>query len=186
MPRAPPSIVHEQVRVVLQLVATAERREVGADRFDLESGDVPREMPRVEADVPDGRRDARDLGIEPPHADPRRAGEPPLRILGDDLLDLAELALAHQLARLLHHRVAGVVVRQREHGLVLRHEAAELLGVLELSSSSACRRRRGSPASMNAFAISKCATFGVTIVTKSIRSPSGSLLSPSTISRHDP
>jgi hypothetical protein len=35
------------------------------------------------------------------------------------------------LARLLHHRVAGVVVREREHRVVLLHEATELLGVFE-------------------------------------------------------
>ena len=41
--------------------------------------------------------------------------EPPLRVLDDDLAQPTQIALAHEVARQLHHRIAGVVVGQREH-----------------------------------------------------------------------
>ena len=50
----------------------------------------------------------------------------------------------HHLARLPHHRVAGVVVRQREHeAACARPASAERRARRPASSSAACRRSRG-------------------------------------------
>src|SRR5260221_11038430 len=58
-------------------------------------------------------------------------GEPTLRILDENLPDGAQRAVLHERARLLHHRIADVRMRQREQDVVLLHETPELLSILE-------------------------------------------------------
>ena len=62
--------------------------------------------------------------------------EPTLRVLRHNLAHLSQLAGAHECAGLLYERVATVIVRQREHHVVLSNESAECLRVLER-----CRHR---------------------------------------------
>ena len=61
------------------------------------------------------------------HARPfETGGEPALRVLDDDLAQPAEIALPHEVAGQLHHRIAGVVVGQGEHAPALPDDLAEL------------------------------------------------------------
>src|SRR5690606_1672033 len=49
-----PLVMNQEVGVVLQLVSGAEGGGVGADRLQLQTGDVARQVPRVQPDVTDG------------------------------------------------------------------------------------------------------------------------------------
>ena len=64
-----------------------------------------------------------------------RVGQPVLRVLDLHEADLAELAVLHHLARVAHHRIAGVVVRQGE-------DAARLLDRACSFFASASERQR--------------------------------------------
>jgi hypothetical protein len=100
--------------------------------------------------------------------------EPALVVLDDHLADLADLAGAHHLARLSHHRIAGVVVGHAEHRALARDRARPAhrpgLGVhqrlvahdMEAGFTKAC-------------ATGKCTWLGVTMTTKSMRSCAGPL-----------
>ncbi len=59
-------------------------------------------------------------------------GEPALRILDDHLADLAELAFLDHVARLLHQRIAGVIVRQPVDQAALLHDGGEFLRFLQV------------------------------------------------------
>ena len=111
--------------------------DVRGEFADLQAGDVFGEILRVRADVADAAGGAAPLRVGAPGGlllparfEPR--GEPALRIFDDDLADLAELAGGDHLARLLHERVAGVVVGEAVEQAGLFHELAELLRLGEI------------------------------------------------------
>ncbi len=56
-------------------------------------------------------------------------GQPALEVLQLDAADLPQPPLADQRPRVLDHRVAAVVVREREHAVPRAHEPAQRLGV---------------------------------------------------------
>ena len=58
-----------------------------------------------------------------------RRREPALQVLQLDAADLPQPTLAHERPRVLDHRVAAVVVREREHPVPRVHEPAQRLGV---------------------------------------------------------
>ncbi len=71
----------------------------------------------VGADIPHGARGTGDSGVHPPAADGalrvgQQAREPPLGVLDHHLVDPADSPFPHHVARLLDHRVAGVIVGQ--------------------------------------------------------------------------
>jgi hypothetical protein len=128
-------VAHQHVGVVFQPPALDEGRGVGKQLAHLEARDVAREVLGVRPDVAEGAR-AGLLGVGAPAGLLvalllQRRGEPALRVLGDDLANGAQLAVPHQIARLLDQRVAGVVVREREHDVLLIHETAQRFRVAE-------------------------------------------------------
>ena len=125
---------HQDRRVVLHRAPRHQRREFGEDGFDLEPRDVAHEVVHVRPDVAHRRRWPRLRRILAPRrllvAALLEAGrEPALRILGHDLAQLAQRARPHQVARLLDHGVAGIVMREREYEAGALHRAAEILGI---------------------------------------------------------
>jgi hypothetical protein len=106
------------VGVVVQHAPGAEGGQVGGESVKFEIGDA-REIIGMSADVAGRAASARLLGIGTPgrlflagRLD--GLGQPILRIFRLYDADVAKLALRHHLARLPHHGIAGVVVRQDE------------------------------------------------------------------------
>ena len=61
-----------------------------------------------------------------------RLRKPTLDVLRDHPAHVAQRAGTHQMARLLHHRIAGVVVRQAEDQFLLGDEGGEFLRLREV------------------------------------------------------
>ena len=127
--------LEQAVAVVVHLASLDEGRQIGADVRDLQAGDVLGQVRGVGADVADAAAGAGLLGVGPPTGLHLAGllegrGQPALRVLHDDLADLAQIALSHHVAGQLDHRVAGVVVHQAEDQARLLHELLQLLGLL--------------------------------------------------------
>ena len=136
MPFAPPLKCTSIIESSSSLWPGDEGRHLGAQLVDLEAGDVSAQVLGVDADVAGAVGGPGLRGIHAPHVDPARPAldelrEPALRVLDHDLVDPAELALGHAVAGLLHHRVAGVVVRQHECRARLLDQVAQRAGVVE-------------------------------------------------------
>src|SRR5690606_14731593 len=91
--------------------------QVTADRRDLEPRHVLGGVGRVHADVAEAAARPRLRGIEAPAGllvpfALERRREPALRVLDDDLADLAERTGGDARGRFAHHRIGGVDVRQ--------------------------------------------------------------------------
>ena len=126
-------VADEHVGVIIKQTAGDVGAEVGGDLLDLEAGDVLHEVLGVRADVAHAVRDAGAVRIHAPVGDLldlaglQGADGVTLRVFDEDLVDLAELAGGHEVTGFLDHRVAGVVMQQREDQAALLHDGAELL-----------------------------------------------------------
>ena len=125
---------HQDRRVVVHGAARHKRRDFGEDGLDVEPGHIVHEVVQVRPDVAHRRRRPCLRRILAPRrllvAALLEAGrEPSLRVLGHDLAHGAQATRTREVAGLLHHRVAGVVVRQREDQAGALDRAAEVLGV---------------------------------------------------------
>src|SRR5256885_1941643 len=122
-------VPNENVGVVVDAATLDEGAHVRTELLDLETGDVTREMFGMRADVTECTG-AGTRGIGAPvglfltgRLD--ASGQPALRVFRYDLTDRSQLAGAHQCARLLHEWVSSVIVREREHDVVLPHDPDE-------------------------------------------------------------
>ena len=93
----------------LRLLALRDHgRDVAEHVRDLQAADVLREIAPVRPDVPQRRRGAAFVGLEPPGI----VGvleEPVLQVVADEKVRLADVAARDRVPRLLHERVAAVV-----------------------------------------------------------------------------
>jgi len=122
----------QAVAVVVEPAALDEDAQICADLFDLEACDIFGEVLGVRADVTHTAGPSALLGIGSPGGLLlarllQSRGQPALRILNDDLADLADLAAADEVSGELDHRVAGVVVHQAEDPACLVYDLLELL-----------------------------------------------------------
>src|SRR5262249_35684691 len=111
--------LEEDHAVVVERPARDPRSEHREQRLDARAGDVLGEVRRVRPDVPHRAARTGELRIDAParlllSGRFELVAEPALEVLDVDLADLAELARLHEVRRLAHHRVAGVVVRDAE------------------------------------------------------------------------
>ncbi|MFT3963390.1 MAG: hypothetical protein QM701_18450 [Propionivibrio sp.] len=118
------------VRVVVGLPARRQRRQIGGHAGDLQPGHKAQQMMRVHAEIGQHGRFADHRGVRPPYhaADALAFGQADAvgaAVFGLHQADLAQLAGAHALPRLTHHREAAVVVGQHEHARLRRDEAGE-------------------------------------------------------------
>ena len=126
-------VTDEHVGVVVEQATGDVSAEVGGDLLDLEPGDVLHEVLGVRADVADAVRDAGAVRVHAPVGDLldlaglQGADGVTLGVFDEDLVNLAELAGGHEVTGFLDHRVAGVVMQQREDQAALLHDGAELL-----------------------------------------------------------
>ncbi len=112
-------VAQQHMGVVVQPPARHEGVEVGADLGQIEADDEPRQVLGMRADVAQRPAGAGLRRIDAPSRLllTRRlqiGAEPVLRVFGLHHADLAQFTGGDHLARLAHHRVAAVVVRQCE------------------------------------------------------------------------
>ena len=132
----PALVANEEVAVVVERVSGNETGELGAELFDGKPGDVAPEVFGMGADIGHAVGDTGHGGIGPPAGEALFLSERPrgmaLWVFGDDLQDLADFAGTNELARLLDHRVAGVVVREGKDLPAFQDAAAEGAGLLQV------------------------------------------------------
>ena len=130
-------VTQQHIRIVFEFAARQKRRELGAERFDLQAGDITAKIFRVRADVAHAAGRAGALRFAAPRGllvigDFEAVEQPALCIFGDDFQNFSEPAAADEFARLFHHRIAGVIVRERENFSRLAHEFAQRLGFFQI------------------------------------------------------
>ena len=134
----------QHVAVVLQASARDERGEIGAQRLDLKTGHVLGQVFAVGADVAHAARRARAAGSVR-HIGLLVAGrllaarQPALDVLDHDPAHIAEGTGANKVPRLLHHRVARVVVGQSEDQVLFARQGGEFLRLGEIERGGLVR-----------------------------------------------
>ncbi len=113
--------------VVVDLAAV-QAAKVRAQLLDLQSGDGMHHVLRMRSNVGQAARRAGLRRIRAPRSAfvalfLDRLQQPALRVLDHYFDDVAQFAAGDHVARLLHHRVAGVVVGQQEHDAAFLHHA---------------------------------------------------------------
>ena len=107
-------IVHERCDVVVHRAARARGTHVGKKGLHSQAAHIGAQVEGVGADVQQHQRAAQARRVHAPAGGGRGIGQIALHILQMDLPDGAQLAALHHVARLAHHRVAGVAVGDAE------------------------------------------------------------------------
>ena len=127
----------QHIAVVVELAALHEGGDVSSQFLDLQTCHVLSQILGVRADVANAAGGAAALGVSTPvglflAGGLKVCGQPALRILGDNLANLAQFACGDHVARLLHQLIAGVVVRQSIKKPRLLDDLAKALRLLEI------------------------------------------------------
>src|SRR6516165_5281787 len=114
-----PFVMDEKIGVIFELLSGTEYREVSAQLIDFQSRDIPRKVVDMGANIAETTSGSSFTRIVSPDlargASLQWVRQPALRILGDDFENLAQFSATNCFARLFHHWIACVTVRQREH-----------------------------------------------------------------------
>ncbi len=126
----------QHIAIIIEFTSTDKCGEICSELLDFQAGDVLCKVLGVRADVPDAAGGTASLRVRAPAGlflagQLQPSGEPALRVLDDDLANLAELAGGDHVTRFFHERVAGVIMGKAIEALAFFYELLERLGLPE-------------------------------------------------------